>query len=378
MIASLRNVAEVHLEAARGCNLLCGYCYEARKPGDAPLLMGLGVALDALELVLGNTSCKRIEVVFHGGEPLLQSAIWLESVALHALRVAARHDKGIRLAMQSNCTLLDDKQLDVLSRFDVRVGISLDGDTEINDAMRGQAEAVHRNMARFKQAGVSSGVLCVLGEHNAGHIFRIFNHFKSLGISRVSTTLRRAVGRGANLTALTADTIYEGHLEIFRFLQKGGGNALLEKTIAGKISRFLNPPTTEDFRNDLICSHPICGGGITNIYCDTAGNLFPCGLCVQRDDLVLGNLNFLDTKHHIDIVSKMYERMSDRRKRCNNCEASRICSFGCPAMDPLDEKTAEAECQANIRLFRFFKSCDRQILAEVAKGQEEVRDGSSN
>lgn len=378
MIVSLRNVAEVHLEAARGCNLSCVYCYEARKPSDGPMLMGLGVAFNALDLILGNTSCKRVEVVFHGGEPLLQSAVWLESVALYALRVAACHGKGVRLVMQTNCTLLDDEQLDFLSRFDVRVGISLDGDPEINNEMRGQSEAVHRNVERLKRAGVFSGAICVLGEHNAGHIFRIFNHFKSLGITDVTTTLRRTAGRGANLTAMTSDTIYEGHLEIFRFLQQGGSRTLLEKTIAGKISRFLNPPTFKDFRNDLICSHPICGGGITNIYCDTAGTLYPCGLSVQRNDLVLGNLNFLDSKHHIDVVSGMYENLSAHRKRCESCEASRICSFGCPALDPLDEETAEAECQANLRLFRFFKSCDRQTLVAVSKGQEELRDGSGD
>ena len=74
-----------------------------------------------------TTVSDSIDIIFHGGEPLLAGAQWLADLAeaLHA-RVPAQ----VNLALQTNGTLLDRPMLKTLKSLHVQVGVSLDGDAE--------------------------------------------------------------------------------------------------------------------------------------------------------------------------------------------------------------------------------------------------------
>ena len=71
-----------------------------------------------------------MRVTLHGGEPLLLGEKKLEAL-IHSLR---SETKGItlKIGMQTNGVLLNEKIIDCLRKNDVYVGISLDGDEEAN------------------------------------------------------------------------------------------------------------------------------------------------------------------------------------------------------------------------------------------------------
>jgi sulfatase maturation enzyme AslB (radical SAM superfamily) len=117
------------------CNLACTYCYmyEAadqswhRRPSTmAPEIVnrtaGL-IASHAREYGLG-----RVDVVIHGGEPLLVGGERLAAL-LQTLTDAFAGVAELRLTMQTNgIPLVEDPHLlPVLDRYGVRVGVSLDG-----------------------------------------------------------------------------------------------------------------------------------------------------------------------------------------------------------------------------------------------------------
>jgi uncharacterized protein len=68
-----------------------------------------------------------VDVIVHGGEPLLAGADWLAGLVgqLHA-QVPAQ----VNVAVQTNGTLLDRPMLTMLKSLGVMVGVSLDGDAE--------------------------------------------------------------------------------------------------------------------------------------------------------------------------------------------------------------------------------------------------------
>jgi uncharacterized protein len=68
-----------------------------------------------------------VDVILHGGEPLLAGAEWLASLvgSLHA-RVPAQ----VRMTLQTNGTLLDRPMLSTLKSLGIGIGVSLDGDAE--------------------------------------------------------------------------------------------------------------------------------------------------------------------------------------------------------------------------------------------------------
>ena len=68
-----------------------------------------------------------VDVILHGGEPLLAGAEWLAGLvgSLHA-QVPAQ----VNVAVQTNGTLLDRPCSSTLKSLGIRVGVSLDGDAE--------------------------------------------------------------------------------------------------------------------------------------------------------------------------------------------------------------------------------------------------------
>ena len=93
-----------------------------------PKRMSRDVAQKAVERIAEHVEdhgLDSIDIIFHGGEPLLAGAQWLADLAeaLHA-RVPAQ----VNLALQTNGTLLGRPMLKTLKSLHVQVGVSLDGD----------------------------------------------------------------------------------------------------------------------------------------------------------------------------------------------------------------------------------------------------------
>ncbi|SCG57570.1 uncharacterized protein GA0070609_3330 [Micromonospora echinaurantiaca] len=120
------------------CNLSCDYCYvyemADRSWRDRPRAMPtatLGRAASRIGEHVAEHDLRTVNVVLHGGEPLLAG---LDSIA-HAVRAVRRAvPTGVDLTfrLQTNGTLLTGKVLDLLLDLDVKVGISLDGNRRGN------------------------------------------------------------------------------------------------------------------------------------------------------------------------------------------------------------------------------------------------------
>ena len=76
--------------------------------------------------------------------------------------------------MQTNGTFLSDSMLDILSRNNIRVGVSLDGNRQANDRHRryasgqGSYDTVARSLGRLRERAPHSlaGILCTMDLRN--------------------------------------------------------------------------------------------------------------------------------------------------------------------------------------------------------------------
>jgi uncharacterized protein len=159
------------------CNLACTYCY-VYSMGDSTWRSAPRVASPAtLAAVAGRISehvkrhhLESVDVVFHGGEPLLAGPHVLESAA-EAMRRAVPPSCPVRLTVQTNGLLLNEQVLAVLHRHRIRVGVSLDGPAEVNDRHRVYADGrgSYAGVARALQllrspdhASLYAGLLCTV------------------------------------------------------------------------------------------------------------------------------------------------------------------------------------------------------------------------
>jgi uncharacterized protein len=161
------------------CNLACTYCYvyEMAERGwpDLPKRMDTAVVQMVAERIGEHVRAHdlpRVDVILHGGEPLLAGAGWLtESARLLRTCVPAE----VKIGVQTNGTLLRPRMLQELKDLGISVGVSLDGDAEATGRHRLYPNGRNsfddvadglRLLASPDFCEIYSGILCTIDVQN--------------------------------------------------------------------------------------------------------------------------------------------------------------------------------------------------------------------
>lgn len=139
-------MSDLVLIVSEACNLRCAYCtYTSSYPGyrrHSSYLMSWEVARKAVdwfyrynnELAFRSYPDRNLNIVFYGGEPLLNFEIVRKAI-LYAEK-SKRDHYGLVFSISTNLTLLKREYLPFLRDHDVFVNVSLDGPMEEHDRYR--------------------------------------------------------------------------------------------------------------------------------------------------------------------------------------------------------------------------------------------------
>lgn len=180
------------LKVAESCNINCSYCYMYTGPDQTwrrrPRLMSEKVFANVLTFLRSACAANpvdSIQIIFHGGEPLLlpkeRFSRWCGEI-VNTIGSLTR----LELAVQTNATLVDQEWIDVFQKHSIRVGVSLDGPPEYNDEHRvdhkgnGTYQNVHSGLTLLREAACagridSIGLLCVIDPRRDAR--KIYRHF---------------------------------------------------------------------------------------------------------------------------------------------------------------------------------------------------------
>jgi len=161
------------------CNLSCTYCYvyEMADQGwpHLPRRMDTAVAATVADRIGEHARAHdlpSVDVILHGGEPLLAGTGWLTELA-GMLR--ARVPAQVNIGVQTNGTLLRPRMLQTLKQLGIGVGVSLDGDAEatgrhrLYPSGRNSFDAVADGLRLLGSPGfreIYSGILCTIDVQN--------------------------------------------------------------------------------------------------------------------------------------------------------------------------------------------------------------------
>jgi len=161
------------------CNLSCTYCYVYEMADQAwrqlPGRMSQAVADQAVRRIgehARQQNLASVDVILHGGEPLLAGPEWLTGLA-GSLR--AEVPARVNISLQTNGTLLKPQVLGLLKELDVRVGVSLDGGAEATGRHRRYAsgrnsfDRVARGLDLLRSSefrDIYGGLLCTVDVRN--------------------------------------------------------------------------------------------------------------------------------------------------------------------------------------------------------------------
>lgn len=179
------------------CNIDCSYCYLPDRANRARMTIET-IERTCKVLVRDGLAADAIEVLWHAGEPLvLPIAFYEQAFATIAteLPIAA-----LQHTLQTNGTLIDARWINLFRRWNVAVGVSLDGPPHIHDrhrvtrASQPTSARVMKGVSQIKEAGMSLDVICVLTRSSVAMADDLFAFFEGIGVDNIGFNIDEAEG----------------------------------------------------------------------------------------------------------------------------------------------------------------------------------------
>ena len=264
-----------------------------------------------------------------GGEPLVRPDIF--EVIAHA-----KNTYGMEVSLITSGFAFDQKRLDNLAKYDVHTAVSIDGDREANDIIRGKGsydKAIFA-MKKLSEKGLLDCIVTTMTKYNLKALEHTCQLASEFGAKMVVYHNIVPVGRaGSNMPDLapTADE-YEWALnQLYDFEMKYSRNKFRVNVYSPFYARVVkqrNPPRFFDwYTNDFLGKCTIGGDyiGVTE-----NGDFRPCGF---HEGYRLGNVKQQGLKETWDQLQKseLHLKLRDKNNikgRCGMCEYREICG-GC-------------------------------------------------
>jgi len=303
-----------------GCNLDCVYCYKGEKKNVRVNTKPFEVFLEkALPLY------KKIQVAFHGGEPLL---CFKEIKSI--VEKFPPWNRGIYYSIQTNATLLSEEIVEFLKYYNFGVGVSLDGPRDFHDKLRvfpnkkGSFEEVMRGIRLLKEYGVKFGVITVLSKANNDYK-RLYKFYAKNEIEKVKINPLTPFSKGYSSFALNSEEMFEfykGFLEYSVKKYSRGYPKVLEQNVYYLAKLLLKG------KND--CMQVPCMALRGHLSLNYDGSLFYRDEFVGFEEYKLGNV----LKQSLEeIILKNLPRIFDNYKfkeeKCLKCGIRHLCPLAC-------------------------------------------------
>lgn len=129
-IEPLKDICSVTLVLTSGCNLTCSYCFQNAKSGRR---MSWATLQQAVDILLASNE-DEVELIFYGGEPLIQFDLIRRAVGY--VEASRRSDQQVDYSTISNGTLIGEAEAKFLACHDFKLQLSIDGVPSVQ-ALRG-------------------------------------------------------------------------------------------------------------------------------------------------------------------------------------------------------------------------------------------------
>jgi uncharacterized protein len=316
------------LAVVQECNLACSYCYaQGGRFGGAPLRMTRELARASVRRLFEDArSGDRVQLVFLGGEPLLNRPVLRDATA-YALGMGRERGIAVDLALTSNGTLVNAHDRRFFDDHAFSVTISLDGVGAVHDRLRPTRagagtfariiERIGPWLASDRRSQVSARVTVTPDNLD---LATTLEHFIGLGFDQVgfAPMLASPSGRGA-LDGPSLGRFLDAMIEC--------GQRFEEAVCAGRRYPFHNMVRTlSDIHRGATRSLP-CGAGAGYLGVSADGGLFACHRFVGEEARRMGDLvQGIDAARQ---AAWLRDRHVGRQEPCRSCWARNLCGGGC-------------------------------------------------
>ncbi len=296
------------------CNLHCAYCYR----GDPSGMQYMPRDIAEAGIRLAASSGLPFHVQMTGGEPTLEPGL-IERVAGLIRKEAWPATIGI----QTNGTLLDRSIIRIFKKYDIQVGVSLDGPPSIQETLRGKAYATMKGLKLLSDEGVGFRVTAVITDKNVMTLEKL---------ALLLSFFPSARGLGLDLLVRKGRALKDNCASHPSPQELRDGLKMLMQALSWVNENRSQPIELRELtllklsaeRGNLFAFCHACKGESMAVHPD--GTVYPCSQTVGDPDFALGTIDALDRTR--------IPRLGDYRlegEDCKTCALSGFCPGDCPS-----------------------------------------------
>lgn len=341
----MKNPFHIMLVPTLGCPARCSYCWSS---DPASPRMSIGTVGDVVDW-LSHLQKERVTFTFHGGEPLLAGAGFYRE-ALPMISDGLSHMKP-EFAMQSNLWLLTPEIAEILAKYRVPLGTSIDGPEDLCNIQRGEGY-FQRTMQGYeiaRQHGLRVSFICTFTSRSFREKEKIVRFFMENGFTLKLHPALPSL-RNANPEPWVLDPGDYGELLVYLL------DLSLENLGKVEIMNISDLCKCVFTRHGTVCTFVDCMGSTFAVGPD--GGIYPCYRFVGMPEYVMGYVHDRPTLEELagSPIGRSMAQFKDLVDReCAECPHIRYCRGGCPynAMVPHDGeiKGVDPYCRAYARIF---------------------------
>ena len=323
------------------CNFLCRYCYAEGGTGTSNYRLQFDEA--KINLLLEHIYKEKYYYYnkykfdfVSGGEPLLNVPL-LEYFLSSMRKISKKEKKETTVLIVTNGSLITPEIIKILDKYDVFLGISIDGPEEIHNRHRvykngtGTYKDVTKGIATLRCSDASSKIkdawAMAVVARDTGSLVDVMETCVDLGFSRMQMQLLRAAP-DAPLSIRLADTpmLKKKYIEliehILSFIEKGDLSRV--KMIANDNDSF------GKYIRRLLLRYPVyyrCFAGKNKISITAQGQVYPCDSFCGESDFCLGSI--YHKSENKEVLKRFKEAHCQNRPNCSTCWGRYICGGDC-------------------------------------------------
>jgi uncharacterized protein len=319
------------------CNINCSYCYLPQR--NVTTVMEQSTIANLFEKIFASGWTRDgLTVIWHAGEPLVVPISFYERAfaAIEALRPATLK---LRHSIQTNGMLITPAWCALFKKWDVGVGVSIDGPKHLHDAHRvtrtgrGTFDQTISGLRVLQKEGVPFHVISVLSQESVRAPQQMLDFYLSEGIDDICFNVEESEGDHVSglFAGDDAQNAFKRFLSEFWRLSRCSGKIRLIREIDGMLPRVFRPDQIA-MRNSQV--EPF---GMLNVDClGNASSFSPELLGLKNapyNDFIIGNINtesLEDMRRSQSMIAMSRDIAAGVRACRNDCEYFSVCGGGAP------------------------------------------------
>jgi len=322
----------LYLLASQSCNMNCVYCLNGRASyqTDKNLKMDRTVAFRSIDRCLEDISEDgRLEIIFFGGEPLLNWPLAKDAI-LHCEKRLGENHKGKQRQYHftSNLSFLPGDLIEWARKYDISFLCDIDGPPDIHNRARpfrnggGTYESTVRSIEKMLAAGLKIDFRATITSLNQDHLFEIAELHKALGGNSSGFVPVTPVNSDQSLLPdellPSIEKIISGMTDVYRSKLWERENLYPFNQYAARFRPGYQTPLG-------------CGAAYGNLPAVAAnGDVYPCIYLVGIRKFHLGNIRDAGYPQS-ELVGQLFDSLHvDSLEGCKRCPWRYLCGGGCP------------------------------------------------